>query len=234
MTVIQVFPAAMRSTIDLGWLTSHRSFSFGDYFDPENVSFGVMRVCNDDDIAAGRGFGPHPHSDMEIVSIVLSGAIKHEDSLGHVAVTSASGVQRMSAGSGVIHAEYNASETEPLSLLQLWFMPAKRGLEPSFENVSYQPEAMINALLPVVTPEGAEHAAKIHQDMSIYLSKLDAGKQLEFRQGENRRLFLFVVKGKLSANEVVLETKDTARMEAEAHVSFTAMEDTHFMLIDLP
>ncbi|MEW9700865.1 pirin family protein [Paenibacillus sp. SI8] len=232
--MIQIFPAATRSTTDLGWLTSHRSFSFGDYFDEANTSFGVMRVCNDDDIAAGRGFGPHPHSDMEIVSIVLSGAIKHEDSLGHVAVTGSNGVQRMSAGSGVIHAEYNASETEPLSLLQLWFMPAKRGQEPSFENVSYQPEAMRNELLPVVTPEGSEYAAKIHQDMSIFLSKLEAGKQLDFQQGDNRRLFLFVVAGKLSANNTLLETKDSARMENEAKVAFTAIEDTHFMLIDLP
>lgn len=232
--MIQVFPAETRSTINLGWLTSHRSFSFGDYFDPENTSFGVMRVCNDDDIAAGRGFGPHPHSDMEIVSIVLSGQIKHEDSLGHVAVTAADGVQRMTAGTGVVHAEYNASDTEPLSLLQLWFMPAKRGLAPSFENVTYLPEAMQNALLPVVTPEGSEHAAKIHQDMSIYLSRLEAGKELIFQQEENRRLFLFVISGQLSANDTVLGAKDSARMESEASVSFTAIENAHFMLIDLP
>ncbi|KRF43941.1 pirin family protein [Paenibacillus sp. Soil787] len=232
--MIQVFPAHARNTTDLGWLKSHKNFSFGDYFDEDNVGFGVMRVCNDDDIAAGRGFGPHPHSDMEIVSIVLSGAIKHEDSLGHVAVTGVNGVQRMSAGSGVIHAEYNASDTEPMSLFQLWFMPSKRGLEPSFENVIYEPEAMINTLLPVVTPEGGEHAAKIHQDMSIYLSKLEAGKELVFEQAENRRIFLMLISGKLSANDAVLETKDSARMEAEQTVAIRAIEDTHFMLIDLP
>ncbi|NOU70185.1 pirin family protein [Paenibacillus sp. LMG 31458] len=232
--MIQVFPAHTRNTTDLGWLKSHKNFSFGDYFDEDNVGFGVMRVCNDDDIAAGRGFGPHPHSDMEIVSIVLSGAIKHEDSLGHVAVTGVNGVQRMSAGSGVIHAEYNASDTEPMSLFQLWFMPSKRGTEPSFENVTYEPEAMKNSLLPVVTPEGGEHAAKIHQDMSIYLSKLEAGKELVFKQGENRRIFLMLISGKLSANDAVLETKDSARMEAEQTVAIRAIEDTHFMLIDLP
>lgn len=232
--MIQVFPAHTRNTTDLGWLKSYKNFSFGDYFDEDNVGFGVMRVCNDDDIAAGRGFGPHPHSDMEIVSIVLSGAIKHEDSLGHVAVTGVNGVQRMSAGSGVIHAEYNASDTEPMSLFQLWFMPSKRGLEPSFENVTYEPEAMINTLLPVVTPEGGEHAAKIHQDMSIYLSKLEAGKELVFKQAENRRIFLMLISGKLSANDAVLETKDSARMEAEQTVAIRAIEGTYFMLIDLP
>ncbi|OAS20708.1 pirin family protein [Paenibacillus oryzisoli] len=232
--MIQLFPANTRNSTDLGWLKSHKSFSFGDYFDEENVSFGVMRVCNDDDIAAGRGFGPHPHSDMEIVSIVLSGAIKHEDSLGHVAVTASNGVQRMSAGSGVIHAEYNASETEPMSLFQLWFMPEKRGMEPSFENVTYEPEALINNLLPVVTPEGGPHIAKIHQDMSIYLSKLDAGKELQFEQGENRRIFLMLVSGKCTANDTVLETKDSARMQHESTLTIRALEDTHFMLIDLP
>ncbi|SDN39943.1 hypothetical protein SAMN04487897_102781 [Paenibacillus sp. yr247] len=232
--MIQVFPAHTRNMTDLGWLKSYKNFSFGDYFDENNVGFGVMRVCNYDEIAAGRGFGPHPHSDMEIVSIVLSGAIKHEDSLGHVAITASNGVQRMSAGSGVIHAEYNASETEPMSLFQLWFMPAKRGFAPSFENVTYEREAMINKLLPVVTPEGGEHIAKIHQDMSIYLSKLDAGKELVFNQGENRRIFLMVISGKCSANDAVLESKDSARMEAEQTLAIRAIEDTHFMLIDLP
>ncbi|MDR6881050.1 pirin family protein [Bacillus sp. 3255] len=232
--MIQVYPAHTRHSSDLGWLKGYKSFSFGDYFDENNTGFGVMRVCNYDEIAAGRGFGPHPHSDMEIVSVVLSGAIKHEDSLGHVAVTAANGVQRMSAGSGVIHAEYNASETEPLSLFQLWFMPAKRGTEPSFENVTYVPEAMHNALLPVVTPEGGEHQAKIHQDMSIYLSKLEAGKELVFRQGENRRIFLMVISGKLAANEAELAEMDSARMEGESTVALRAVEDAHFMLIDLP
>ncbi|WNR44037.1 pirin family protein [Paenibacillus roseipurpureus] len=232
--MIQVYPANTRNSTDVGWLKSHKSFSFGDYFDENNVSFGVMRVCNDDDIAAGRGFGPHPHSDMEIVSIVLSGAIKHEDSLGHVAVTGSNGVQRMSAGSGVIHAEYNASETEPLSLFQLWFMPAKRGMEPSFENVTYEPAAMVNHLLPVVTPEGGPHIAQIHQDMRIYLSKLDSGKELVFKQGENRRIFLMLVSGKCSANDVVLASKDSARMQGESTLTIRALEDTHLMLIDLP
>jgi len=231
--VIQVFPAASRSSMDIGWLKTHRSFSFGDYFDEANTEFGVMRVCNDDDVAPGRGFGPHPHSDMEIVTIVLSGAIKHEDSLGHVAVTTASGVQRMSAGTGVIHAEYNASETEPLSLMQLWFMPAERGLAPSFENVTYVADAMHNALLPVVTPEGGEHAAKIHQDLSIYLSKLESGKQLTYRQEGERRVFLMVFSGKLSVNGHVLGEKDALRITAEPVIDLSAVDHAHFMLIDL-
>ncbi|UJF34091.1 pirin family protein [Paenibacillus hexagrammi] len=232
--MIHIYPAKSRSSVDLGWLTSHRSFSFGDYYDPDNTSFGVMRVCNDDDIAAGRGFGPHPHSDMEIVTIVLRGHIKHEDSLGHAAVTGPNGVQRMSAGTGVIHAEYNASDTEDLSLLQLWFMPAERGREPSFENSVYNPELMRNALLAVVSPTGSDQAARIYQDMTIYLSRLDAGKKLEYLQEAGRKIFLFVIEGALHVNGLDMKAKDTARIEDTPELVLEAVEDAYLMLIDLP
>ena len=121
--MIRVFPADSRYQADHGWLRSSFSFSFADYYDPHNMSFGVIRVCNDDEIAPGRGFGPHPHSEMEIVTVVLDGSVMHKDNLGNTQMTSAGEVQRMTAGTGIVHAEYNASETEPLSLLQLWFMP---------------------------------------------------------------------------------------------------------------
>ncbi|MCD1260500.1 pirin family protein [Paenibacillus athensensis] len=232
--MLQLFPAASRSEIDLGWLTSRRSFSFGDYFDPANTAFGVMRVCNDDDIAPGRGFGPHPHSDMEIVTVVLSGSIKHEDSLGHTAVTGYGGVQRMTAGTGVVHAEYNASETEPLSLLQLWFMPEKRGLEPSFETSAYDTGALRNALLPVASGTPGEQVAKLHQDMTIYLSRLERGHELTFRQADGRRVFLFVIDGELDVNDAKLQARDSARIEAEPSLTLAAGADAFFMLIDLP
>nr|WP_289139007.1 pirin family protein [uncultured Brevibacillus sp.] len=137
-------------------------------------------------------FGPHPHSDMEIVTVVLRGAIKHEDNLGNVEVTSAGEVQRMSAGSGIIHAEYNASETDDLNFLQLWFMPSERGVTPSFETKRYDAQGLQNQLLPVVSPMGGKKIAAIHQDMTIYLSRLEAAKTLSFSQKEDRRTFLFV------------------------------------------
>ncbi|MBG9565608.1 pirin family protein [Brevibacillus agri] len=232
--MLRVYPSNLRYSVDLGWLRSHLSFSFGEYFDENNTSFGVMRVCNDDFVAGGKGFGPHPHSDMEIVTVVLAGAIKHEDNLGHIEITSAGEVQRMTAGSGIVHAEYNASESEELNILQLWFMPERRGLAPSFESVRYNACGLVNRLLPVVSREGGEGIASIHQDMTIYLSRLEREKQLVFTQERGRRVFLFVIDGKLAVNGVELAARDSARIEDEPVLTLAAGEDSFFMLIDLP
>ena len=232
--MIQVYPSNLRYSVDLGWLHSHLSFSFGEYFDENNTGFGIMRVCNDDEVVGGKGFGPHPHSDMEIVTVVLRGAIKHEDNLGNVEVSSAGEVQRMSAGSGIIHAEYNASETDDLNFLQLWFMPSERGLTPSFETKRYDAQGLQNQLLPVVSPEGGEKIAAIHQDMTIYLSRLEPATTVSFSQKAGRRTFLFVIEGSLSVNEQAMGTRDSARIEAETSLTITAEEAAFFMLIDLP
>lgn len=232
--MIKVYPSASRHQVDLGWLRSRPSFSFGQYFDPDNTAFSVMRVCNHDEIDAGRGFGPHPHSDMEVVSIVLKGQIKHEDNLGHAVVTPAGGVQRMTAGTGIVHAEYNASETEELSLLQLWFMPRERGLAPSFESKHYDPAKLRNALLPVVAPEGSEQVAMIHQELTIYLSQLDLGKQISFNQAPGRSVYLYVVEGQLQVNNIELDSGDTARITDSPALALEAKAPAFLMLIDLP
>jgi len=236
MKMIQRYPSNSRYLVDLGWLRSGLSFSFGEYFDPENTAFGVMRVCNDDQVAGGKGFGPHPHSDMEIVTVVLRGQVKHEDNLGNVAITAEGQVQRMSAGSGIIHAEYNASETEELHFLQLWFMPLERGGKPSFETCSYDCTRMVNQLLPVASSTGGEQIASINQDMTVYLCRLEAGKELVFTQEAGRRVFLFVIEGKLQVNEHLLRTRDTARIQAEnlLQLATDPGEYAYFMLIDLP
>lgn len=232
--MIECFNAESRYRVDQEWLHSRFSFSFGEYFDPKNTAFGVMRVCNDDEVAPGKGFGPHPHSDMEIVTLILSGAIRHEDNLGNCEVITAGEVQRMSAGSGIVHAEYNASDTEPLKLLQLWFMPTERGLDPTYETLRYNQEKLKNALLPVVTPQGSDETAMIHQDMTLYLGRLDKKKELGFKQEEGRRIFLFVIDGRITVNETELGARDTARIEAESHLHIKAGEDAFLMLIDLP
>ncbi|QGQ97250.1 pirin family protein [Paenibacillus psychroresistens] len=232
--MIEVFPAESRYQKDLGWLKVKLSFSFGDYFDPNNTAFGVMRVCNDDEVAAGLGFGPHPHSDMEIVTVVLAGAVRHEDNLGNIKVTSVGEVQRMTAGSGIIHAEYNDSATEKLHALQLWFMPNELGLKPSFEISGYDLADLHNALLPILDPIGSEHTVKIHQDMTLYLSRLDKGKELSFQQAEGRRIFIFTIEGSLTVNESKLDEGDTARIESQSHLSIRAEEAAFLMLIDLP
>ncbi|WP_424766530.1 pirin family protein [Paenibacillus sp. sgz302251] len=232
--MINVFPAAERYSADLGWLRSHPSFSFGEYFDPNRTGFSVMRVCNDDYLAPGKGFGAHPHSDMEIVSIVLSGQIRHEDNMGNSVVSSFGEVQRMSAGSGVIHTEFNASEDEELRLLQLWFMPKERGAAPSYEAKSFDIDKLHNALLPVVSDNASEKTAWIGQNMTIYLSKLEQGKQLAYAPQAGRKLFLFLIEGMLQVHGEALAAGDTAQIEQVSELELAAAEPAFFMLVDLP
>lgn len=233
--MINVIPSDSRSSFDRGWLRGNHSFSFGEYQDPENTAFGPMRVANDDIIAPGRGFGAHPHSDMEIVSIVLNGKLRHEDNLGNVAVTSFGGIQRMSAGSGMIHTEHNASDSEEVRILQLWFMPHTKGLEPSYETTSFDPDALAGKLVPVVSPEGGARIASIQQDMTIYLGRLAAGQTLTYEQAEDRRMYIFAIEGKLGLNgEYQLNEGDTARVEQTTSMNLDASEDAFYMLIDLP
>lgn len=232
--MMKLYPASSRHAVDLGWLRSSLSFSFGEYFDPDNSSFGVMRVLNDDTIAPGRGFGAHPHSEMEIVTIPLAGRLKHEDNLGNVEVTSAGEVQRMSAGTGIIHAEYNDSETEEGSFLQMWFMPKERGIAPSYEMSRYEEEKLENTLLPVVTPDGANGTASINQDLTIYLGRLQPGRRLLFHQKTGRRAFVMVLEGKLNLNGTAMGPKDSIRAEFEPDFVLSAEEPAFVMLIDLP
>ncbi|MDF2669717.1 MAG: quercetin 2,3-dioxygenase [Paenibacillus sp.] len=232
--MIKLYPDSERHKVDMGWLQSRPSFSFGAYADPDNTAFGVMRVCNDDVLAPGRGFGAHPHSDMEIVSIVLEGSIRHEDNLGHAETTTAGGLQRMSAGTGVVHAEFNPSDSEPLRLLQIWFMPRERGLAPSYEAVRYEEAKLANALLPVASHTASAHVALLNQDMTIYLSRLEPGKQLEYRQPEGRRVYMFIIEGALQVNGTALGNGDSARIEGETHLKLEADQSAFFMLIDLP
>lgn len=232
--MINLFPASERHVADLGWLRSYPAYSFGGYQDAMRTGFSVMRVCNDDYVAPGRGFGAHPHSDMEIVSIVLNGRIRHEDNLGNRVVSSFGEVQRMSAGSGVIHTEFNDSSDEELRLLQLWFMPKKRGVAPSYEAKSFDTGKLHNALLPVVSDEPSEHTASIAQRMTIYLSKLDRNQSIRYEAAEGRSLFVYVIDGKLATLGHLMTAMDTAEIERESELTFTAEEDVFFMLVDLP
>ncbi|WP_426453149.1 pirin family protein [Paenibacillus sp. S-38] len=232
--MISIYPASSRYSADHGWLQSNFSFSFGDYYDPDNTGFGPLRVFNDDTIQGGRGFGAHPHREMEIVSVVLQGQLKHEDSTGHSAVTTFGEVQRMSAGTGIIHSEMNPSE-EPVTLLQLWFTPDRKGLEPSYETSRYELSALKNALLPVVSNRSGEGVAHIHQDMTIYLSELEGGRELLFEQPEGRRIFVFVMEGGLTLNgEQALSRRDAARITGTPSLRVRSEQGAQWMLIDLP
>ncbi|GMN99964.1 pirin family protein [Parageobacillus thermoglucosidasius] len=234
--MMQIYPAQSRYHADYGWLKTYHSFSFGDYYDPNNLQFGPLRVLNDDFVAPLRGFGAHPHQEMEIVSIVLKGYLKHEDSAGHTATTTFGGVQRMSAGTGIIHSETNPSPTEEVNFLQLWFLPEVRGLTPSYERTTFNVEKMKNALLPVVAKNpSSPEITHIHQDLTIYLSDLEAGRELTFAQQEGRRIFFFVIEGDVALNgEAVLHKRDSARITETPALHITSGNGARFMLIDLP
>ncbi|OCA81299.1 pirin family protein [Pseudobacillus wudalianchiensis] len=234
--MITIYPANARYTADHGWLKSNFSFSFAEYYDPENMSFGPMRVLNDDIVKPLRGFGAHPHREMEIVSIVLEGYLKHEDSAGHSETTTFGGVQRMSAGTGVVHSEVNPSSTENVNFLQLWFEPEQHRLTPSYEKTSFDVEKMQNHLLPVVSKEHAsDQTAYIHQDLTIYLSDLEKDRKITFTQREGRRIFLFVIEGDLLLDgETVLNKRDSARITDMNRLQLETESGARFMLIDLP
>ncbi len=233
--MFKLYKAEDRYNADHGWLNSHFSFSFAEYYDPNNLQFGSMRVLNDDIVQPLRGFGAHPHREMEIVSIVLKGQLKHEDSTGETAITTFGGIQRMSAGTGVIHSEVNPSSTEEVNFLQLWFLPEKNGLKPSYERTEFDTNRLKNQLLPVVSKQRREQTAYIHQDLTIYLSDLDKGKEISFQQEQGRRIFFFVIEGEVTINgEWTLSKRDSARITELPELKIAANADARFMLIDLP
>jgi len=234
--MIQLQKADSVFQVDQGWLKSRFYYSFADYYDPNNVSFGPMRVLNDDIVQAGRGFGRHPHREMEIVSIVLSGHLAHEDSKGNQASTTYGQIQRMSAGTGILHSEMNPSETEAVSLLQMWFTPEQSKLEPSYEHTSFDLSAMKNRLLPVVARHSSPGIAQIHQDLTIYLTEMEAGQQRAFTQSSDRRVFLFVIDGQIEIEDqgTIMERRDSARIEQLPELNLIAKQNTRLMLIDLP
>ena len=232
--MIQIMPATSRFSVKNDWLESNLSFSFGEYYDESNIRFGPLRVFNDDTVQGGKGFGIHPHREMEIVSIVLKGQLKHEDSLGNSGILQFGNIQRMSAGTGLLHSEMNPSMEEESSFLQLWFLPDQKQLTPSYEDIIYNVDAMHNVLLPIVSPTPTEGVVKIHSDATLYLSKLDAGKELSFQQEEGRKMYVFVIEGELVLNhEFVVGQRDTARISDLDKLTIKSKEETFFLLIDL-
>jgi redox-sensitive bicupin YhaK (pirin superfamily) len=233
--MIQINRAASRYSAKNDWLESNFSFSFGEYYDESNIRFGALRVLNDDTIQPGKGFGLHPHREMEIVSIVLKGTLKHEDSLKNSGNLQYGSIQRMSAGTGILHSEFNPSDNEEASILQLWFFPDESKLTPSYEDVTFDLDKLKNNLLPVVSPSPSEQVAKIHTDLTIYLSKLDKGKELVFRQEKGRKIYIFTIEGELGLNqESTLARRDDARITDTEELTITSNQDSFFMLIDLP
>ncbi|GAX91153.1 pirin family protein [Effusibacillus lacus] len=232
--MIRIIRSNERYLAEHGWLTSRFSFSFAEYYDPANLSFGPMRVQNDDIIQPGTGFGMHPHKEMEIVTYVISGQLQHEDSTGNREVLRAGELQRMSAGTGIFHSEVNPSAEEPVHLLQMWFLPETRGLTPSYEQKGFDREARIDKLLPVVSNRQYDGNLHIHQDMTIYLSTLQAGSEINYTTQTDRRTHLFVIDGSLTLNGDKMAQGDAARIQQVADLHLATGTGAEFMLIDLP
>ena len=233
--MIQLTPANKRYSSKNDWLESNFSFSFGPYYDPDNIQFGPLRVLNDDIIQPGKGFGIHPHREAEIVSIVLNGQLKHEDSLKNVGILQYGNIQRMTAGTGVLHSEFNPTTDEETHLLQLWFLPNEKQLAASYEDISFDTDKLRNQLLSVVSNNPGENTAMIHQDVTLYLSKLDSQKEIHFQQQEGRKIYLFVIEGEVLLNDdVTLQKRDDARITDLHDLTLHAKQDSFFLLIDLP
>lgn len=218
------------------WLDTTHHFSFGEYFDPNKMNFGPLRVFNDDIISADRGFDFHQHSDMEIVTYVIDGMLEHKDSLGNTGTISAGEVQRMSAGTGIMHSEYNGSKTDLVRLLQIWVFPEKKNLVPSWEQKKFSKEERSNKLLLVVAPDDTmtEKSLHIHQNAYFFVSSLSEGALVERKLDLSRKAYLFVIDGKIELNGNVMRTRDAARIENDKKLSIEAMIPTELLLIDLP
>jgi len=215
-----------------GWLDTWHTFSFASYHDPRHMGFRSLRVINDDTVDAGMGFGTHRHQDMEIVTYVLDGALEHKDSLGTGSVIRPGEVQRMSAGTGVSHSEFNASKDEPVHFLQIWMLPAARGIAPGYEQRSFSREARAGKLALVASPDGAEGSVRVHADVRLFATLLDADAKVE-RVLEGRHAWVHVARGRVELNGFELSTGDGAALTEEAKVSLFAHEASEVLVFDL-
>jgi redox-sensitive bicupin YhaK (pirin superfamily) len=231
--MITVRPSRERGHAQHGWLDSRHTFSFADYHDPRHMGFRALRVINEDRVSPGQGFGTHPHRDMEIISYVLEGGLEHKDSLGTGSVIRPGDVQRMSAGTGVLHSEFNASSTAPVHFLQIWIVPEARGLSPSYEQKSFAPEERANRLRLVAGRDGREGALTVHQDVSLYAGLLDAGTTLTHPLGPGRHAWVQVARGAVDLGGRPLAAGDGAALSDEPGLSLRATEPAELLVFDL-
>ena len=226
--------AEERGRANFGWLDSRHTFSFGSYFDPAHMGFGALRVINDDRVAGGEGFPPHPHADMEIVSYVLDGALEHKDSLGTGSVIRPGDVQRMSAGSGIRHSEFNASPTEPVHFLQIWISPERKGLKPGYEQKTFSKEEKRGKLRLVGSRDGRNSSVTIHQDVDLYATVLGEGDTVTHELKRGRKAWVQVARGAVRLNGEALREGDGVAVEEAGRLEFAGRaSDAEVLLFDL-
>jgi len=231
--MISMRRAADRGHANHGWLDSHHTFSFADYYDPREMGFGALRVINEDRVQAGKGFGTHPHRDMEIISYVLEGELAHKDSLGTGSVIRPGDVQRMSAGTGVLHSEFNHSPDALVHFLQIWIEPNRRGVKPSYEQKTFPLEDKRGRLRLVASPDGAEGSVIIHQDVRVYAGVLDGTDTIIHLLDKGRRAYLHVARGSVELNGQTLGPGDGAKVSDESELTLTRAQDAEVLLFDL-
>ena len=232
--MVKIRKAKERGHADHGWLNTYHTFSFADYWDPRHMGWGPLRVINEDRVAGGTGFPTHAHRDMEIITYVLEGALEHRDSLGTGSVIRPGEVQRMSAGTGVRHSEYNASKTEPVHLLQIWIEPARAGITPAYEQKTFPESERRGRLRLIAAADGRDGAVTIHQDAAVYATTLARGERVEHTLAPRRLGWLQVARGALLLNGERLDQGDGAAMDNERGVVLEALEPAEALLFDLP
>ena len=233
MGTAKVRKAEDRGLADFGWLESRHSFSFGEYHDPDHMGYGPLRVINDDRVAPGKGFGAHPHRDMEIISYVVEGALEHKDSMGNGSVIRPGDVQRMSAGTGVQHSEYNPSDSESVHFLQIWIQPERKGLSPSYEQKHFTEDERRNLLRLVASRDARDGSLAVHQDAELYAGLLDAGVEVDQPLDAGRRVWVQVVSGELDVNGTRLSSGDGAAVEGASHLKVAAVRDSELLVFNL-
>ena len=230
--MITVRPQDERGIANFGWLDSRHTFSFGHYYDPQHMGFASLRVINEDKVIPAKGFGTHGHQDMEIISYVLSGELEHRDSMGNGSVIRPGDIQRMSAGTGVRHSEFNASKTNPVHFLQIWIVPEQRGLQPSYEEKNFS-QTKGNLTL-VGSKDGRNNSVTIHQDVNLYLGSLDKSDRLTYKIDDNRAVWLQVTTGEVKLNDRLLQAGDGAAIVDEAELAIAGNSpDSEILLFDM-
>ncbi|HSC47166.1 MAG TPA: pirin family protein [Gammaproteobacteria bacterium] len=231
--MITVRPAEERGHANHGWLDTWHSFSFAGYHDPAHMGYSALRVINDDRVAKGGGFAPHPHRDMEIITYILHGALAHKDSMGNGSVIRPGDVQRMSAGTGVVHSEFNAHDGET-RLLQIWILPKLNGSAPGYEQKHYEEADLRDKLRLVASPDGHDGSVRIQQDASLYSTRLSEAAEVSHTLAKGRRAYLQVAKGELQLNGKHLKEGDGATIEGESALTLKGVQDTEALLFELP
>lgn len=224
-----------RGLANHGWLKSRHTFSFADYYNPERMGFGALRVINDDSVDAGMGFGTHPHRDMEIISIPLEGALAHRDSEGNSTVIKKGEVQIMSAGTGIAHSEYNASQTEPVKFLQIWVLPKKLGIKPRYEQKAFTHEERKNKISMVVSPDGRNGSVTINQNAFFSLTDIDGGKSVTYeRQSGSNGVYVFVLNGEVEIEGKTFKTRDGVGIQDFNSLKISGQKDSEVLLMEVP